>query len=329
MTDRQFQRTEIVLWGLLALVPIVAFWDPYEVREAGLLYFLTRYFFSSSIGLIALAFLFIPLTFWYIFSRTPLAYFRARKRKGEEVDEEAAEPDELQALDQIEIDETASLEEAPPSEETGDATSEAAIVVDIALRRLDEAVYRSRAAKNTALRRANVQLFAGALIGLLGLVAFFALESAFSESDMPELKGVWQMAAWRFLETLPRITVLVFIELMAGFFLRQYRIAMEEYRYFEKSFREQELLRVSYLIRRDHSERSELLKLSHLLVESRSSGVLQEGETTQILEVQKMASNEFQGLYDRVLETVETAISAAQRLKGKEKAANQQLETDG
>ena len=41
------------------------------------------------------------------------------------------------------------------------------------------------------------------------------------------------MGLTEFIETaIPRVTILIFIELLAGFFLRQYRIGVEDFKYF-------------------------------------------------------------------------------------------------
>ena len=85
---------------------------------------------------------------------------------------------------------------------------------------------------------------------------------------------------------LPRVTILLFIELMAGFFLRQYRVAMEEYRYFERNHRTKERIYASYLIRRERGTEKDLIELANRLLDD-TSEVLKEGETTPILEAQR------------------------------------------
>ena len=328
MTNRQFRRAETLSWLSFAIVPILIYWDVEYIMNIGVLNFLFEFFFRTPLGLPFLSFLAIPFLFSYIFGAPPLTYYRTRHRSDEEIDG-GGSAEEIETL-QLEGSEDPDVAESQGEPIAAEVSAEAPGNGDLALGRLDETVLRSRAAKDTALRRANVQLFAGAFIGLLGLVAFFALESVSPQSGMPELSGVWEIALWKFLATLPRIMVLVFIELLAGFFLRQYRIAMEEYRYFEKSFRSQEMLRVSYIVRREHGATDDLLALAERIMEQHPPDLLRGDQTTELIEVQKLAVNEFQGLYNRILKTVETAVSSvAKEGKNEPRAANPNLETDG
>jgi hypothetical protein len=85
---------------------------------------------------------------------------------------------------------------------------------------------------------------------------------------------------------------LFFIEFIAFFFLKQYRIMLEEYRYYEAIKRKrQDNLNLIELIE-THKDNLELLKL---LTESISQTVitkLSNGETTEILETQKIVNQD-------------------------------------
>lgn len=97
-----------------------------------------------------------------------------------------------------------------------------------------------RFASNTAAlakrmeRRTNTHLILGMVTGVAGLAVWYV---AFTRIPA-DLHG------WAFLGfAIPRFTVLVFIEVLAGYFLQQYRIGVEDFKYFFS------------LSRKSHSER--------------------------------------------------------------------------
>ena len=84
----------------------------------------------------------------------------------------------------------------------------------------------------------------------------------------------------------------LFIEFIAFFFLKQYRIMLEEYRYYEAIKRKrQDNINLIDLIE-SHKENPELLKI---LTENISQSIvtkLSNGETTEILETQKIVNQD-------------------------------------
>jgi hypothetical protein len=108
-----------------------------------------------------------------------------------------------------------------------------------------EYLHRSRAAASMAQRRPNALLFIGTIIALLGLVFFIVTlpDSRFgivlpSTGPAEEITShdVWSTG----LRLLPRLLMLIFIQVLAGFFLRQYRASMEDFRYYESILRDRE-----------------------------------------------------------------------------------------
>lgn len=87
--------------------------------------------------------------------------------------------------------------------------------------------------------------------------------------------------------------MLLFIQLLAGFFLRQYRSSMEEYRYYEALLRHREGLLASYLLRKQTGEASQLMAFAAELAQVAAPLKVGSGETTLILEAQKSEANEF------------------------------------
>jgi len=94
-------------------------------------------------------------------------------------------------------------------------------------------------------RRTNTYLILGIGIGFLGL-AVWAWVNRTSSIDSQPLS--WQKLGLIAVFIIPKLTILVFIEVLAGFFLRQYRIGVEDFKYFLNLSNIANGRRVSYLI---------------------------------------------------------------------------------
>lgn len=142
--------------------------------------------------------------------------------------------------------------------------------------------------------RAGVYLLIGGGIAFSGL-AFFYLETG-------PLKATSQIGADVMIYA-PRFGILFFIELIAFFFLRQYRAAMDEYRYYESLQRHrEELLALSLLV---ENQGKSLVALALIKQGAYYSGreVLGKGESTRILEARKLEKDELD-LLNKIVETV-------------------------
>lgn len=94
------------------------------------------------------------------------------------------------------------------------------------------------------------------------------------------------------LHALPRVAVPVFIELMAGFFLKQYRTAMGEHRYFEAIQRYREATLTAFLLRRDSKDDDALKDPLHQAARDSECRRFVAGATTAAIETQKLQENE-------------------------------------
>jgi hypothetical protein len=90
-----------------------------------------------------------------------------------------------------------------------------------------------------------------------------------------------------------RLAVLTFVEVLAGFFLKYYRTALEEYRYFETVARRREAVVTSFLTYIDFGDDKVLLDFCRELQKVPGLGKLSRGETTSILEAGKISENDF------------------------------------
>ena len=191
---------------------------------------------------------------------------------------------------------------------------------DIVTTEFQQYMYRSRTAASTAQRRPNALLFAGTVIALLGLVFFIATlpGSIFGSigtgperislpdvaaTQVPQVHDVWAST----LQLLPRLFMLIFIQVLAGFFLRQYRVSMEDFRYYESILRHREAQYLSYVLRRLMEDKKSMTSYAKEIMQDRALGTLARGQTTTTLEAQRTERNEFAS----VLEVVADFASAA------------------
>jgi hypothetical protein len=154
---------------------------------------------------------------------------------------------------------------------------------------------RSEKAARTAQRRPNALLFIGTLIALVGLVFFFVtlpgrggfslvLQTPTAEGHS-DSEGFWSSG----LQLVPRLLMLVFIQVLAGFFLRQYRASMEDFRYYESILRHREAQYLSYMLRRKADNKKAIASFALELMEDPQLGMLAKGQTTTTLEAQKLS----------------------------------------
>lgn len=93
-------------------------------------------------------------------------------------------------------------------------------------------------------------LLVGCAISILGVFVFYLLNMQTSQ-ETEDLTS-------RLLQILPRFGVLFFIEYIAFFFLKQYRILMEEYRYYEAIKRERQDILSVYLLVKEYNNKPEI-----------------------------------------------------------------------
>jgi hypothetical protein len=146
-----------------------------------------------------------------------------------------------------------------------------------------QCINESKAIAERVFSRSGVYLLVGCLVAFIGVAIFYS--PIFQTTNSTDITQ-------RLLDYLPRFGALFFIEFIAFFFLKQYRIMLEEYRYYEAIKRKrQDNLNLIELIE-NHKDNIELLKLltdniSHTVITK-----LANGETTEILETQKIVNQD-------------------------------------
>jgi FtsH-binding integral membrane protein len=210
---------------------------------------------------LAVAVVALPFVFKLIFGALPFEYIRLRRF--------SLPP--IQSTINIVTDSTPKVQDhstesrqEPPAEQ---------------LRLLFSYASESRQLAKGIYSRAGVYLLVGVVVAFFGLAFFYAQTPVISTKS--ELHPFWVTLA-------PNFGILFFIEFVAFFFLRQYRTAMDEFRYYEGIARAREevlgLLHTSTSLGKSVSP-MELVKYDAYF--SRA-GTLAKGQTTEILESRKI-----------------------------------------
>lgn len=131
-------------------------------------------------------------------------------------------------------------------------------------------------------RRAGMYLIVGTLISLSGICFFLVVSWDYISSigvGIPTSLALASNAAERFwsdartyyailvpmvVAFLPKITVLIVVQVIANFFLRQYKSYVEQSRYFDRIARRCEAEIVSFLVRFYYKDRKEMLEYAAL-----------------------------------------------------------------
>ncbi|HEV2510158.1 hypothetical protein [Bosea sp. (in: a-proteobacteria)] len=190
-----------------------------------------------------------------------------------------------------------------PTDFDGDFSKRGAAIDDNS-KLIELYIERSRGEMVSAQKRPNALLFAGFFIAIFGLGVFiYTLPGVAQEvpaSDADVARYFWSTG----LQFVPRLLMLLFIQVLAGFFLRQYRSSMEDYRYFESILRAREDKYISYSILKENSDRKMMIKLVENLIDAKDSGILTKGQTTAALESLRSETNDLRGLADQLTSLV-------------------------
>lgn len=259
-TDNKTRKTiynrfvELYTWVIIAILVILP-----------CLYNTTRYdaediFFSYYNQFLLGIFIFlIPILFKLIFGKLPFEYLRSKREKTSEVSVST------------EINTDVDVVQSEPIQ--GNAKCNL----------FEQYINESKFISERTFTRAGVYLLIGCLIAITGIAIFYSPYFGTSNST-----DIYQ----RILDYIPRFSSLFFVEFIAFFFLKQYRIMMEEYRYYEAIKRKrQDNLCIVELVER-HKNDPELLKEIINIIKQDSSERLHDGESTENLEVQKILNQE-------------------------------------
>ncbi|MDU9394712.1 hypothetical protein [Pseudomonas sp. zfem002] len=145
--------------------------------------------------------------------------------------------------------------------------------------------------------RSGVYLLVGVLVAFSGLAFFYSQTVGLAQPTE---------ANTLFFSLAPKFGILFFIEFVAFFFLRQYRSAMDEFRYYEAIARKREEVSALLEVAKDLGASVELMELiKHESYFSKTS-VINKDQTTEIIESRKMEKSEID-LLEKIVETLARA----------------------
>lgn len=163
------------------------------------------------------------------------------------------------------------------------------IVAKTPLEQLHKQSASSRKTASKLFGRAGVYLFIGVMIAATGLAFFYVQSStAISRPSSDMVQSLLDLA--------PRFGILFFIEFLAFFFLKQYRAAIDEFRYYEAITRSREEMVFSYLALSEADDPQIIVEAIRSAMFSSKVAALAPGHTTELLETRKVEGNDLAGL---------------------------------
>lgn len=159
---------------------------------------------------------------------------------------------------------------------------------------LNGLIFSSRSLSKSIYNRGSLYLMIGLMCAFAG-IAFF-----YSQTHVVDIS---KKASEQVLFLLPNFGVLFFLELVAFFFLRQYKTIMDEFRYYEaiKRSREETLAVIKFTL--ESGKEVDLAEVIEKVRFGSSSGKLEAGQSTEILEARKLDKSELETL-TKLVETV-------------------------
>lgn len=269
---------EIYLWVFLCVVVSGRVWlVNYQYGTEVLLKEFTSFYFDVLAG-IALGI--FPIVYFLIFSKLPIESLRDKRKKAQHMKQ-------IKTMEEIE-----ALSEDDDFSDT-DGTVLDKIVGDINCKLLlEQHSDASKTLSEKIYNRSGVYLLIGVLIAFMGMI-FFYTQTLF-------LKEVVNINTLLYL-MLPKSGVLIFIELIAFFFLKQYRASMEEFRYYEEIKRVREdNLAIVLLANELKTDKIDFKTLIEKCNFGKRVGILSKGETTEHIESKKLEKDELE-ILDKIL----------------------------
>lgn len=163
---------------------------------------------------------------------------------------------------------------------------------DLAEGYLSDLVVSSARLSRDIYSRGSLYLLFGVIFSIVGLVFFYsqvhASDSLSPVGNIPTPGSFVNELVY----LAPKFGILFFIELISFFFLKQYRVTMDEFRYYEaiKRSREETLAVVKLLS--VNSENVDYMAVLDRLKFSSNVGRLESGQTTELLEARKFDKDE-------------------------------------
>jgi len=243
---------------------------------------ISRYYFDLLLGVLVTIF---PLLFLQIFGSTPLQAFREMKRKS--------------GKEGMVIHGDNNIIHMPEESKAGSKAKEFDSEISAYLHRLTK---DSEDLAQKIYNRSGVYLIFGVLIAFSGIF-YFSFQSLSISGEMEIGPLLISLA--------PRFGILFFIEIIAFFFLKQYRAAMDEFRHYESVKRSRESQLSIYLMATETFSESDFTKVVDKINFFEDVGRLSNRETTELIELNKQNNVEIEALKEIVKDVIKAGKSAA------------------
>lgn len=134
-------------------------------------------------------------------------------------------------------------------------------------------------------RRGNINLILGVITTIAGLLAlvYFILKHEQASAE-PLLYAM---------NFLPRLTLVIFIEIFAYFFLKLYKVGLSEIKYFQNELTNLESKHMALLAALRHNNSEILLKVIGALSDTERNHILEKGQTTVEVAKMQLERNQF------------------------------------
>jgi len=239
-----------------------------------------RYYFDVLVGVLIIIF---PLLFLQVFGSTPIEAFRTRKSKVKN--------------DDLSISGDNNIINLTQNIQSEDSVNGDIIEASIYLRFLAK---DAESLSGKIYNRSGVYLLFGVLIAFSGIFYF-----SFQPIALPEGAKIEEVV----LLLAPRFGILFFIEFIAFFFLKQYRSAMDEFRHYEGLKRARESQLAILLMASNNFEEKDFSTIIDKMSFFERFGVLSKGETTELIESNKLNDSELSTLKVLAQDVLKTKVA--------------------
>lgn len=271
---RKILFSEYFLWLVAGFAVSARFFIAYARAPVHVYIAIEEHYFELLLGALVALF---PFVFYQIFGKSPLHAIRNRQTDSE-IQNIVIHGD--RNVIQVAKDKAAIEKgEAPQS----------------TVQLLFQLAKNAEVLSNKIYVRSGVYLIFGVLIAFSG-IAYFSLQSISVATSQPT------EITTQLIGLAPRFGVLFFIEFIAFFFLKQYRAAMDEFRHYDAIKRNRESQLAIFLMATKEFPEQSFVTVIDKANFFEQIGRLASGETTELLEANKLNKNELEGIKDLLSE---------------------------
>lgn len=287
---KKLKRGELLSWIIISLMPIYSIIESLIKINLPLPQILLLSYREIFLATFLLIF---PLVFGSIFEYTPaLSILKIIYDIKERNKEEAAEKEAIRK--NHEINNENEIKYGYGIGKTAGALGTTSAMIEFlrsdltltsknSIELLDYYASSSRDLANKIFTRAGIYLLVGLTIASTGLGFFYLQTISLNQQTDINTNTLFKL--------IPNFGILFFIEFVAFFFLRQYRSAMDEFRYYESIKRRREEIYSLIKYAQEEGKNIDPLELLKNKFFSESQ-TLASGETTEIIESRKLEKND-------------------------------------